>query len=135
MNTNKILVAGLIGGVAAFLLGWLVFGILLKDAMVSPVAGFMKPEEDMIWWAMIASNLIWGTTYAYIFVQWANISTWMSGAKAGATLGLLIALSYDLSFYAMSNMFTMQSMVTDVLASVFMSAAIGAVIGWWLGRK
>ena len=135
MNTNKILVAGLIGGVAAFLLGWLVFGILLKDAMVSPVAGFMKPEEDMIWWAMIASNLIWGMTYAYIFVQWASISTWMTGAKAGAILGLLISLSYDLSFFAMTNMFTMQSMLMDVLASVFMSAAIGAVIGWWLGRK
>ncbi len=31
MNTNKILLAGLIGGVVAFVLGFLFYGVLLTD--------------------------------------------------------------------------------------------------------
>ena len=31
MNIKKMLVAGTVGGVLFFLLGWLVYGILLKD--------------------------------------------------------------------------------------------------------
>jgi hypothetical protein len=59
MNTNKILVAGLVGGVFAFFFGWLVFGILFPDLMKIPIDGFMKPETDMVIWAMVISNLLW----------------------------------------------------------------------------
>lgn len=135
MNTNKILVAGLIGGVFSFFFGWLVFGILLKDMMPSGMASVMRPEADMIMWAMIVSNLVWGLLMAFIFVQWANISTWMSGAKAGAILGLLIATAYDMNFYAMSTLFTLQDVVMDIVMNTLFVAVMGAVVGWWLGRK
>jgi len=135
MNTNKILVAGLIGGVFSFFFGWLVFGILLKDMMPSGMASVLRPEADMIMWAMIVSNLVWGLLMAFIFVQWANISTWMSGAKAGAILGLLIATAYDMNFYAMSTLFTLQDVVMDIVMNTLFVAVMGAVVGWWLGRK
>ncbi|MBK9735023.1 MAG: hypothetical protein IPO92_08670 [Saprospiraceae bacterium] len=61
--------------------GWLVFGIIFKDAMNVPMEGFMKPESEFVMWAMVVSNLMWGLLMAYIFVQWANISTWMSGQQ------------------------------------------------------
>ncbi len=135
MNTNKILVAGLIGGVFSFFFGWLLFGILLKDMMPSGMASVLRPEADMIMWAMIVSNLVWGLLMAFIFVQWANISTWMSGAKAGAILGLLIATAYDMNFYAMSTLFTLQDVVMDIVMNTLFVAVMGAVVGWWLGRK
>lgn len=134
MKSNKILIGGLIGGVTSFLLGWIIYGVILKDAMASPITGLMKPETDMIWWAMIGSCLAQGLLLSYVFGKWANITTLVGGATAGATLGVLIALSYDLGFYAMSNMFTMQSMLMDVAMSTVMNAAVGAVVGWWLGR-
>lgn len=135
MKSNKILIGGLIGGVTSFLLGWIIYGVLLKDAMTSPIAGLMKPETEMVWWAMIGSCLAQGYLLSYVFGKWANITTLVGGATAGATLGLLIALSYDLGFYAMSNMFTMGTMVMDVAMSTVMNAAVGAVVGWWLGRN
>jgi hypothetical protein len=135
MNTNKILVAGLIGGVFSFFFGWLVFGILLKDMMPSGMASVLRAEADMIMWAMIVSNLVWGLLMAFIFVQWASITTWMSGAKAGAILGLLIATAYDMNFYAMTTMFTLQDVVMDIVMNTLFVAVMGAVVGWWLGRK
>ncbi|MDQ3142898.1 MAG: hypothetical protein M3Q56_11705 [Bacteroidota bacterium] len=134
MNSNKILIGGLIGGVVFFLLGWLIYGIIFKEAMASPIPGFMKPESEFIWPAMILSNLIWGYLFAYIFGKWGSISTAMGGAIAGATIGGMISLSYNLGFYAMSNMFTLNTMLMDVVIATIMSAIVGAVIGWWLGR-
>lgn len=135
MNTNKILVAGLIGGIFAFFFGWLVFGLLFPDLMKIPLEGFMKSEADMVMWAMFVSNLLWGLLMAYIFVQWANISTWMAGAKAGATLGLLISAAYDFGFFAMTNMFTLNSMLIDIVVNTLYVGILGAVVGLWLGRK
>lgn len=135
MNTNKILVAGLVGGVFAFFFGWLVFGMLFPDLMKIPLEGFMKAEADMVMWAMVVSNLVWGLLMAYIFVQWANITTWLGGAKAGATLGLLISAAYDFSFFAMTNMFTLNSMLIDIIVNTLFVGIMGAVVGWWLGRK
>ena len=125
----------MIGGVVAFFLGWLFFGILFPDLLKIPLEGFMKPEAEMVMWAMIAANLLWGLFLAYIFVQWANISTWISGAKAGATVGFFISAIFDTGYYAMSNMFTLNSMLIDIVVNTLFAGLTGAVIGWWLGRK
>ncbi|MBK8517474.1 MAG: hypothetical protein IPL55_14660 [Saprospiraceae bacterium] len=135
MNTNKILVAGLIGGVFSFFFGWLIYGILLADMMPENVPDLNRAEADMIWWAVIVSNLLYGILFAYVFVQWASISTWMGGAKAGAILGFLITASYDTGLFAFTKMHTMQSMIMDIVVGTIFAAIVGAVIGWWLGRK
>ncbi len=135
MNTNKILVAGLIGGVFSFFFGWLLWGIVFKDMMPAGMASVIRPESDMIMWAMVVSNLLWGIFMAYIFVQWANISTWQGGASAGAIMGLLISAAYDTNFYSMTTLFTLQDIALDVALNTFFVATMGAVVGWWLGRK
>ncbi len=135
MNTNRILLAGLVGGVFAFLFGWLLWGIIFKDMMPAGMASVTRAEADMVMWAMVASNLIWGVLMAYIFVQWANISTWLSGAKAGAILGLLISAAYDMGFFSMTTLFTLQDVAFDIALNTFFVAVMGAVIGWWLGWK
>ena len=135
MNTNKILVAGLIGGVFSFFFGWLLWGIVFKDMMPAGMASVIRPESDMIMWAMVVSNLLWGIFMAYIFVQWANISTWQGGASAGAIMGLLISAAYDTNFYSMTTLFTLQDIALDVALNTFFVAVMGAVVGWWLGRK
>lgn len=135
MKSNKILIGGLLGGLTSFLLGWIVYGIIFKDSMTSPVAGLMKPESEMIWWALILSCLFQGLLLSYIFGRWANITTALGGASAGAIIGGLLALYIDLGLYSMSNMFTTQTMVLDIVLSTIMMAAIGAVVGWWHGRS
>jgi len=134
MNTNKIVIGTIAGGVAFFLLGWLIYGMLLTEFMKANYNQCaMKPMEDMIWWAMILSNLVWALLYAMLF-SWTNTSTLMSGAKMGFIIGFLIILSFDLSFYAMSNMFFgRRALCVDILAGTITSTIGGAVIGWVMG--
>ncbi len=135
MNTNRILLAGLIGGVFGFFFGWLLFGILLNGQMPLGMTSVLRAESDMVMWAMVLSNLIWGLFLAYVFVQWANISTWMSGASAGALMGFLISAAYDTSFFSMTTMYTLSDVAMDVALNTLYVAVVGAVVGWWLGWK
>lgn len=131
MNTNKILVGGIVGGIAFFFLGWLIYGILLAGYMAANGnASIMRPMEQMIWWALVLSNLIWGFLLAIVF-SWSNTIGWMAGAKKAAIFGLLLGLSMDLGFYAMSTMYSnMTAMFVDILASVVMTTIAGAIIAW-----
>lgn len=136
MNLQKILVSGILVGVVSFFLGWLIWGILLADfTKIAGMAPVSRAETDMVMWAMIASNLLWGIFLAYVFVQWANITTFQTGAIAGATLGFIIVLALDMGFYAMTTMYTIEDIVKDVLINTVYMALLGGILGWWLGRK
>ncbi|MBK7869861.1 MAG: DUF2177 family protein [Saprospiraceae bacterium] len=135
MSTNKILLAGVVGGVAFFLLGFLFYGLLLMDFMKSN-AGEMGAlmKEPPTWWALILGNLAWGLLIAVIFGRWANISTFMTGLKAGAIIGLLATLSWDLTMFGTMNGMNLTGVIVDVLVGTAMTAVTGGVVGWMLGR-
>ena len=137
---GKTLLAALAGGVASFLLGWLVFGILLKttyDGMMTEAgAAIMRPEAEMMnyMWAMILSNLVYGLLLALIFSRWANISTFQSGAIAGGVIAFLVVLSFDLGMYSMMSAWKGGSgLIIDPLINGVVGAVVGGVVGWVLG--
>ena len=136
---NKILIGGLIGGIAAFLLGWVIYGMALQGVMeantTEAAKSTMRAEEDMVWWAMILGNLALGFLFALIYGRWANISTFKTGAIAGAVIGLLWGLSFDLMMYSMSTLYTLTGVAIDVIAFAVMCALVGGIVAWWLGRK
>lgn len=137
MSTNKILLAGIVAGIVGFFLGWVVYGMLLSsfyEANAGSATGVMRGESDMIWWALIAGNLCWGLLMAYIYGRWANISTAATGAQAGAVIGLLIAGAWDFMMYATTNMTNLTGALVDIVAYAVMTAIVGAVAAWMLGR-
>lgn len=88
-----------------------------------------NPEGEMIWWAMILSSIAGGYLLALV-LSWSGQGGWAAGAKIGAIVGALVALNYDLSFYAMTSMFNnLTVIVVDVIAMAAMMAIGGAVAG------
>ncbi|MBK6545589.1 MAG: hypothetical protein IPO78_03700 [Saprospiraceae bacterium] len=137
MNT-KTIIAAVIGGLSSFLLGWLFYGILFKDAlagMCGSATGVMRADDQMVFWALALGNVVIGYLVAYIFSNWAGINTFIGGAKAGALLGLLFSLGFDLIMYATSNITTLNGVFLDVLIQTIMWAISAAFVGWWLGRS
>lgn len=135
MNTNKILIAGIAGGVIFFLLGWLIYGILLMDFMTAnagPAAATMH-KEPMEMWALVVSNLSWGFLFAIMFGKWAAGITPAQGAMRGAIVGLLVAMFIDFSMYAMCNMFTVKTLAVDIAATTVIAAIGGWGIAYVLG--
>ncbi len=136
MKTNKILIAGIAGGATFFILGWLIYGMILSSYMQSQSnPAIMRPMSEMKWWALIISNLAQGFLFAIVY-DWSNVKTLSSGAGKGAILGLILAIAMDLGLYSMYTMFSgLSPVVIDAVASVVMFTVTGAVVGWIYSRN
>ena len=134
MQTNKILLGGLAGGVALFLLGWIIYGILLMDFASTNYNQCMnRPNMEMIWWALILSNLAYGFLIAYLFSR-TGTTGFIGGAKLGAIIGILLSISIDLGYYSMTTMYVHPSaIVVDIISYTIYIAIAGAVIAWVMG--
>ncbi len=134
MNT-KVLLAALAGTITTFLTGWLLYGIALKgffDSMVVESArGVMRTEPQML--AILGGCAAWSLLLALLYSHWASISTFKSGAIAGAWIGFLIALGADLFSYASMNAFQFNGILIDSVVNAVQSAIAGGVIGAVLG--
>ncbi len=134
MNTNKIVIGTLVGGVVFFLLGFLIYGLLLADFMAAnsnPCV--MLKMEEMIWWALIASNLVMAFFLSLIF-SWTGTNTIGGGMGKGAMVGFITGLGFDLGMYATSTMMNSPgAIMADVAASAVMCAVTGAAIGMVMG--
>jgi uncharacterized membrane protein len=138
MNTGKFVIGGIIGGVVYFLLGWLIYGMLLMDFMTqhmsSAAAGVMRPETEWPWWAMILGNMGLGFLLSYVITK-ANVAGASAGATAGAVVMFLFSLSVNFMMYAQMNLTDLTAIAVDIVASAVIGAIVGAAVGWWNGRK
>jgi hypothetical protein len=135
MNSQKFIVGGIVGGIVFFLLGWLIYGMLLKDFMATNFSSAMRADADTIWWALILGQLAGGFLLAYVIGK-AGATSAAAGAGVGFIVGLLVCLSYDLTIYGVSTSITsLKGLAADVAASALMGAVVGGVVGWVMGMS
>ncbi len=137
MDTSKIIVAGLVGGIAFFILGYLVWGLALAGLMeqnVGSATGVARSESEFNWITMILGNISMGLLLAVIFGRWAGISTFATGAKAGAIIGLLMGAANDLIMYSTTNIMNLTGVIVDIIAMTIVTAIVGGVVALMLGR-
>jgi hypothetical protein len=134
--STKALLGGLIGGIAVFFIGWLVWGMALSGIMEAHTnMNCMRPEAEMNMVYIALSNLLWAFAFAYLW-QKANIITFASGATSGAIVSVLIGLSIDLMMYTFSTLNTsLTPALINIPANLVVGGLLGGIIGWWLGRK
>jgi hypothetical protein len=135
MNTKNLLIGGIVGGVAFFLLGWLFYGNLVHQYFVDhpgTATNVDRPMDNFEWWALALGNLGCGFLFAWVFVK-SGVASLMSGLVNGAILGLLISCSFDLIMYGTSNIMSKHGLAADVATFTVMSAIGGAIIGAVMG--
>lgn len=122
----KSLLAVLAAAVTGFLLGWLMWGLLLADffeANMTVYDGLMNTEPPM--WGYMVGNLAWGTLFVYLF-HLAKIRSFGKGYVAGMIVSFLVTLSFDLFIYTGMNLWTFQAMAADVLINALV---VGGLMG------
>ena len=130
----KILRGTIFGGIAYFLLGWLVYGILLMDFYENNMIHYDGLNKEMpVMWMLALSNLLMGYFLAFVFDRWAAISTLKSGFTGGLIIGFFITIIYDLSFLSMMNLMNPTMVAADIVVSSLVIGLVGAVVGWVLG--
>jgi len=132
----KILRGTVVGGIVYFFLGWLVYGILLMDYFSAGMNQCLsRPEGDMVWWALIVSNLA-AALLLTLMLRWSGAKGIADGLKTGAIFGFLYALIVDMSFLSMTTMYNNNgSLVADLIASTFVFAVTGMIIVLLWGKE
>ena len=95
----RVLLATIAGALAIFLLGYLIFGILLAPYTTAgeiPYAGLRKKPPDML--LLIIKNIVQAFLLVYIFEYLAGVRTFLGGMKVGAITMFLITLSLNSEF-------------------------------------
>ena len=139
MKNNKFFLAAIVGSVVFFLLGYLVFGVLLNDFLTAnsgmdkdTLAKFNKTMEQFNWYSMALSHLAGGFAFATIAV-WTNARTFGAGAKIGGVIGLLFALNVNCLHFGVSNMFTLNSLGVQTACVAVIFAIITGIMAMILG--
>lgn len=129
MDIKKLLFGGIAGGVAFFLLGWLIYGMLLTDFMNNHqgiIGNINRAEPDYMY--LIIGNLAMGFLMAYIFIK-GNVNSLAGGITTGGIIGLLMSVGYDCMMYATTNIASKTAIAADVAAMTVMTAIVGAIVG------
>ena len=132
----KILRGTIFGGIAFFLLGWLIYGILMMDfSMANTNQCLNNPNGEMIWWAIIVSNLL-SAFLLTLVLKWSGAKVTLDGLKTGAIFGFLFALSIDLGYWSMTTMFkSFGVLLIDVVVTTIFWALIGLIIVLLWGKE
>ena len=135
MNTNRLLLGTLAGFVGYFMGGFVLYTMVFKDMLASSNPGMAGVQSEPNMLALVVGNLAAAFLLAYIFEKWAGIRSLTSGALAGATIGALIALSYDSMINGTTTLMTWQGVFTDVLVYGLCSAIGGTLVAFGLSYK
>jgi hypothetical protein len=131
----KVLAATIAGSITIFLLGYLIFGILLLPytrADQIQYAGLHKVPPDFL--VLIIKNIVQAILLVYIFEYLAGIRTFLGGMKVGAIVMFFITLSFDLSLLSIMNLHKgYTAYILDVVGETVRMAIGGGVIGAVLG--
>ncbi len=134
MNSKNYFLAGILGGIVYFLLGWLVYGILLMNYMEENAGLALGVNRvEMLLWSIGLGSLLYGFFLSYIFSCVGQVKTAAAGAKSGAWVGFLVAGAIDFTMYGTTNITTLNAVAVDILAATVLASITGAVVAWVLG--
>lgn len=131
---KKMLIGTVVGGVTFFLLGGLIYAIILGDfyeANLGSATGVLR--ELPIMWAMVVSQLGMAAVVTYVFLL-SDVASASNGLKTGAILGLLLGIALSFDLYSVTNWSNSTVAFVEPLVWVVRTALAGAAIGWVLGR-
>jgi len=132
---TKVMLAVLAATVIGFLLGWLIFGVVLADFYKNNTTfyqGLMKDPPFFL--GFLLGSLYLGILIVYIFDRWVKIDNFTSGLYQGFIIYFLMILSFDTFMYASMNLFNIGIIIVDVIANAVLGGIVGGVAGWVLGN-
>jgi hypothetical protein len=130
MNTKQWVVGTVGGGVVLFVVGYIIFDMLLGDFYAANGGSATGVErEPQILWAIAVGALAYAALVLYALKAQAATPTMASGMKVGATVGFLIWLCADFTLYGITNMNNLTLTIVDPLAELVRGGITGAVLG------
>jgi hypothetical protein len=105
---KKIFITTVIGTIAYYLFGWLVFDFILGNYInlnTTQLTGFKKTEEQFSMLLLIVSCTAYACLLSFILVYLLNIKQLIKAFMIGSTVGILVAIMTDSYWFATSHFY------------------------------
>lgn len=135
MTAKRFALSTLAGGITLFVLGYTMYELVFADFFAANAGSATGVNREAFeFWALGLGQLVWGALLTVVLGNWAGVSAAGTGLKAGATVGLLFILGFDLTLYGVTNLSNLTATLVDPILSMVQFAGAGAVIGVVLGK-
>ena len=131
---NRMILAILIGSVVLFVLGVVLYVLLLGgfyEAHLGSATGVLR--EVPVGWAMVIAHLGSASMLAFVLVQ-AGVSSPADGLRVGGAFGLLFGVAVAFDLYAVTNWSVLPVPFVEPVVTATRLAVASAAMGWVLGR-
>lgn len=129
---KKIFITTVIGTIAYYLFGWLVFDFILgnyTNLNTTQLTGFKKTGEQFSMLLLIVSCTAYACLLSFILVYLLNIKQLIKAFMIGSTVGILVAIMTDSYWFATSHFYSNYTvMFLDILAAGISVGVLGLVI-------
>ena len=133
MDTKRLAIGTVVGGIAMFVIGYLIWNILLDYWNGAFDAAGVAREAQLLW-AVVLSNIA-AAALITLAIERGGSSTIGGGVNIGAIVGFLVWSGVNLAFYADTTIFDLTTIILDsLLASVHYGIGGGAIAAV-LGRR
>lgn len=130
----RFVLAAAAGMVSIALIGGVLYGVVFAgffQANAGSASGVMRASPAFFWIAL--AHVPFGVLLTLV-ISWRGATSARAGASTGATLGFLMAASYDLSQYGTTHLWNLRLTLVEPFITLVMIGTAGAVVGWMLGR-
>ncbi len=135
MDIKRFVIGTVAGGIALFILGYVIWNMLFTDffaANAGSVTGVAKDPQVM--WAIAVGTLSYAALITLAIGTRAGSATIVDGVKIGATVGFLMWFSVDFISYGFSNVENITATIVDPLLEIIHAGIAGGVIAAVLGK-
>ena len=130
----KLILSTIIGGIVFFILGWIIYGMILMNFMQENFGSMMRSPDDFKLWAIAVANLLQAFFLALIYPKgYKGGSPAKEGLVFGIYFGLLMSVPYVFYMWASYPIRWHAALIDGIVVGV-MTVIVGLVIGLIYGR-
>lgn len=129
MNVKNFIIGGIVGGIVDFLMGWLIWGILLKDTFPKPEGA--GPENMMF---IFLGCMSFGFLLSWVFSQGEGISNIAAGVKMAIGIAVFMTLCTNFFREMYNETINFKLIAIDIVASIVVAAVVGAAVAMVNGK-
>ncbi len=135
MGSRQYLLAAIAGWIVLFLLGFIVYGVLLAGFFSANLGSASGVERDApLIWAVALGEFALAAVLTLVLGKWTKATGAANGFQVGATIGFLMAVSYNFTMYGTSNTYNLTATVADIAIATVRTGIGGSVVGATLRR-
>ncbi len=135
MDTKRLIIGTVVGGIALYILGYVIFELAFADffaANAGSATGVWKDPQVM--WAIAVGTLSYAALITLAIGTRAGSTTIVEGLKVGAIVGFLMWFGADLIIYGIWNVGNLTAAIVDSLLELVRGGIGGVVIAAVLGK-